>query len=70
VFDSHAEAQKASGLLREWIRQSCDDPNEVFYSLAVTDLESAKAFISAPNVPDAQKESGLLDGQFWMVDDV
>jgi len=69
VFDSHAEAHKAAGLQREWVRRNCDDPNEVFYSFRVTDAARARAFISSPSVPDAQKESGLIEGQFWMVED-
>jgi hypothetical protein len=67
IFESHAEAHKASGLAREWLRQSVGDPNEIFYSFLVTDEAKARAFISAPAVPDAQKESGLVEGQFWFI---
>jgi hypothetical protein len=69
VFDSHDAAHKAAGLMREWLRRSCDDPNEVFYSFAVLDEAKAKAFLSAPAVPDAQRESGFIDGNFWFIAD-
>ncbi len=38
-----------------------DDPQEVFVLFDVTDLEKARAFISSPNVPEAQRKSGLLE---------
>jgi len=69
VFDSHDAAHRTSGLVREWIRRTIEDPNEVFYSFRVTDLQKAKAFLSAPAVPEAQRESGFIEGQFWFVDD-
>jgi hypothetical protein len=61
VFDSHAEAQQQAGLKIEKILTNMDDPNEVFLFFQVTDLEKARRFVSSPEVPEAQRQSGLVD---------
>ena len=61
VFDSHAEAQRQSGLRIEKVLRNLDDPNEVVLLFTVTDLDKARAFVSSPEVPRAKAESGLVD---------
>lgn len=61
VFDSHAEAQRAAGLRVEHVWRNIDDPAEVHMLFQVDDLEKARAFVSSPKVPEAQKASGLID---------
>jgi hypothetical protein len=61
IFDSHAEAQFDAGLSVSKVLRNLDDLNEVFLLFQVTDLEKARAFVSSPEVPDAQKQSGVLD---------
>jgi hypothetical protein len=61
VFDSHAAAQQAAGLRVEKVLRSLDDPNEVVLLFEVTDLEKARGFVSSPEVPQAQQESGVVD---------
>jgi len=60
VFDSHAAAQRASGLKLEHLWRGIDDPNEVFMLFAVDNLEKARGFVTVPKVPQAQQESGLI----------
>lgn len=61
VFDAHAEAQREAGLHVEKVLRNVEDPNEVFMFFRVTDIEKARAFVTAPEVPDAQTESGVVD---------
>ena len=39
-----------------------DDPNECAVIFEVHDLARARGFTTAPDVPDAQTQSGLLAG--------
>jgi hypothetical protein len=61
VFDSHAAAQRESGLRVEKVLRNLEDPNEVFLLFEVSDLEKARGFVSSPEVPGARRESGVLD---------
>ena len=61
VCDSHATAQRKSGLRVEKILRNLDDPTEVILWFEVTDLEKARAFVNSPEVPDARPQSGVLD---------
>ncbi len=61
MFDSHAEAQRQSGLHLQRLWRGIDDPNEVFMLFEVTDIEKARSFVTSPEVPDAQRQSGLLE---------
>ena len=61
VFDAHAGAQRQSGLHLQRFWRGIDDRNEVFMLFEVTDIEKARAFVTSPEVPDAQRQSGLLE---------
>lgn len=61
VFDSHAEAQRQSGLRLDKVLRNLDDPNEVVLWFEVTDLVKARGFVSSPEVPRAKVDSGVLD---------
>ena len=61
VFDSHAVAQWEAGLRIKHVWRGVDDPCEVFMLFEVTDLAKARAFVTAPEVPDAQQESGMVE---------
>lgn len=60
VFDSHAEAQRESGLHLQRLWRGVDDPNDVFMLFEVSDIEKARTFVASPKVPDAQRQSGVL----------
>ena len=61
VFDSHAEAQRTSGLRVQHVWRNIDDPGEVLMLFQVDNLKKARAFVSSPKVPEAQQASGLID---------
>jgi predicted signal transduction protein with EAL and GGDEF domain len=60
VFDSHAEAQRQAGLRVDRILRNFDDANELFVLFEVTDVDKARGFVSSPQVPEAQKQSGVV----------
>ncbi len=69
VFDSHADAQRASGLVVEKIMHNTENPNELFLLFTVTDSEAAHAFVTAPAAYEAKDESGVLDEpDCWYLD--
>jgi hypothetical protein len=61
VFDSHSSAQHDAGLRVEQVLRNIDEPNEVFLLFAVANVESARGFVSSPEVPEAQRQSGVVD---------
>lgn len=61
VFDSHAQAQREAGLQVKQVWRGIDDPSEVFMLFEVTDLAKARAFVTSPQVPDAKRQSGVLE---------
>lgn len=61
VFDSHATAQEESGLRVEKVLRNVEDPNEVFLLFEVTDVAKARGFVSSPQVPEAMRQSGVID---------
>jgi hypothetical protein len=69
VFDSHAPAHREAGLKLEYVRRSIEDPNNVFFVFEVSDIEKARAFISAPGASEAAKASGVIDGEYHFVED-
>jgi hypothetical protein len=61
IFDAHKRSQVESGLHIEKVMRNLYEPNEVFLFFEVTDLAKARAFVSGPEVPKAQEESGIVD---------
>ena len=68
VFDSHLEAQHASGLRLVHLGREMDDPLNVFFLFEVTDLEKARAFVSDPVAAEAGRASGVIDGEIHFVE--
>jgi hypothetical protein len=48
-------------------KDSSRSPNQVIYIFVVTDLDKARAFISALEAVEARKNSGVLSGEYWFV---
>jgi hypothetical protein len=69
VFDSHASAHKQAGLLRENLWRELEDANNVFFIFRVEDLAKARAFISSPDAATAGKASGVIEGNYWFLND-
>ena len=61
VFDSHLEAQRRAGIRITHVWRSVADPTEVVLLFEVDDVERAKRFVYAPEVPGSQQESGVVD---------
>lgn len=68
VFDSHSEAHRQAGLSLEHLWRGIEDANEVFFILAVADIDKAKAFISAPDAEETGRLAGVRDGNYWFVE--
>lgn len=68
VFDSHSEAHRAAGLTLEGLWRDIDDPNEVIFIFQVSDLEKARAFVSAPAGIESAHRAGVTDGSIWFVE--
>jgi hypothetical protein len=69
VFDSHASAHRAAGLILKGLWRDAERPTELFFLFEVRDMRKARAFISAPNAADAARESGVRDGEYHFVRD-
>jgi len=68
VFDSHAAAHRAAGLGLRGVWREIENPNNVFFTFEVEDLEKARAFISDPAAAQAGKDSGVQDGEYHFVE--
>lgn len=60
VFDSHAEAQRESGLHLLHVLRDIADPNLVVLLFRVDDVRKAKAFTEAPSANEAAESSGVI----------
>ncbi len=68
VFSSHDEAHREAGLILEHLWRSQSDPNDVFFVFEVTDMDRARAFMSAPEAAQAATESNLVESEYHFVD--
>lgn len=57
----------AAGLSLVDLWRDTEDPNHVFFQLAVRDIEKAKALMADPDSVRAGEESGVLEGEAWFV---
>ena len=69
VFESHKADHQAAGLHLETLWQGADDPNEVFFLFRVDDRNKAQEFLDAPASAQAGKDAGVLDGEYFFVEE-
>jgi hypothetical protein len=69
VFDSHAGAHRAAGLLLTGLWRGAEKPGDVFFLFTVSDMRKARAFISAPGAAEAGKRSGVVEGEYHFIRD-
>lgn len=69
IFDTHRDAHRQAGLTLESLWRTLEDPSSFFFVFAVADLSRAKAFISSPDATKSGKESGVLEGEYWFVEE-
>ena len=62
-----AEAHQAAGLTLEGLWRDIDDPQEVILIFQVSDLEKARAIVSAPAAVETARKAGVTDGAIWFV---
>jgi hypothetical protein len=60
IFDSHAEAQRASGLHLLHVLRDTADPNLLVLLFRADDLDRARAFTQAPSASESAEMSGVL----------
>ena len=58
------------GLTLKLIWQAADDPNNVFFLLAVADRARAEAFLSRPESVAIGEKSGVIDGDYHFLETV
>jgi len=68
VFHSHDEAQREAGLRLVHLWRCVDEPNNVFFLLEVSSLERVHDFVNSPGSTEAGKESGVIDGEWYLVE--
>ena len=68
VFDSHLEAHQDSGLQFVNMWRSIEEPNNVFFMFEITNMDSAREFISNPEAAEAGEVSGVIDGEIHFVE--
>ena len=69
IFASHAAAHRNAGLELVRLWRQMGQPNSVFFLFEVTNLEKAREFISNPAAAEAAKTSGVLEGDYYFLED-
>lgn len=69
IFASHATAHLQAGLRLLHLWRTVDDPNNVFFVFEVAAIDRAQAFINSPDAAKAGQASGVLDGEYHLVED-
>lgn len=69
VFDAQLTRARSAGLRLVHLWQAIEDPNDVFFLLEVESREQAMAFLNAPASAKAGEASGVLDGEWHLVED-
>ena len=69
VFSSHKQAHLAAGLQLDRVWRAVDDPNNVFFLFRIESIEKANGFIHDPEAAKAGEASGVIDGEYFFVDD-
>jgi hypothetical protein len=67
VFETHASAHRAAGLLLRGLGRDARKPNDVFFLFEVRSMRKAKAFIAAPGAARAAAASGVIGGGYHFV---
>lgn len=60
IFDSHADAQRESGLHLLHVLRDNADPNVVLALFRLDDLNKARAFTEAPAASEAAESAGII----------
>ena len=69
IFDAQGPLGQESGLVVTNLWRDIEDPNNIFFTLSVSDLDKAKRFLADPNSEDVGKQSGVIEGEAYFVED-
>ena len=69
VFTSHRTAHREAGLELVKLWRAVEEPNHVFFMFAVASVDQAREFIHDPAAAEAGRASGVIDGEYYFVDD-
>jgi hypothetical protein len=69
VFDEDRGRLDEAGLAVVHLWRSIEDPSEVFFLLAVEDVERARAFTAEPASAAAGERAGVLDGALYYIEE-
>ena len=69
AFNSHEELHQDAGLRLVKLWRSTDEPNNVFFIFEVANEEKARQFIDNPGAAEAGEASGVVDGDYFFVED-
>lgn len=70
VFDSHADLHQQAGLKLRHVWREIDGGDNVCFLFEVRYVEMARAFISAPEAGEAAKASGVVEGEYYFVEEI
>lgn len=68
VFDSHQNAHRDAGLYLVHFWRELDDPDNIFFVFQVSNIDTAKAFINAPEAKKADKTAGVIDSEIHFLE--
>ena len=69
AFASHMQAHQQAGLRLLHLWCSVAEPNNVFFVFEAVSVKKAEEFISNPEAAKAGGASGVLDGEYYFVED-
>ena len=69
AFDTNLDAARAAGLRLRGLWRVLEEPNNVFFQFEVESIERAQAFISSPEAARTGADSGVIDGEYYFVED-
>lgn len=69
IFDAQTGRAVQAGLKLLHLWTSIDDRNNAFFLLEVADIDRAKAFLAAPESAEAGRTSGVIDGEYYFLQD-
>ena len=69
TFTSHAAAHRYAGLRLVHLWRAVEDPNNVFFLFEVASVDRAKEFIGNPDAAKAGQASGVVDGEYYFIED-
>ena len=69
MFDTHHYQHIEAGLILEKIWHSEIEYNEIFFLFKVINISKAKLFLQKPDVDGIALKAGVIDGDFWFINE-